>query len=178
MRAARSDCTTQGPGQALRIMRLLLDSLFWCLRRTRLERKIDRKSGRKSPKIQPRSTQNRRKIDLEPFRAPKAVSGTRPDAPETAFGHPNAGPKAILERFGRAKNGQEPSKSVPEPPRRRSQTLLECRPSASGTPSGLERAFGPTFGRFCLVARKLRCASRISFYSVLLGSHEVDTERA
>ena len=130
-----------------------------------------------STKIQPRPTQNRRRIGLEPFWAPKAVSGTRPDALGTAIGHLNAASKRILGQPGRAKSGQEPSKRVPGPPRRRSKTLPMYRPSANAAPSGFERALGSIFGRFCFVARKLRCASRTSFYSVLLGSNEVDTKR-
>ena len=107
----------------------------------------------------------------------QAVSGTRPDALGTAVGRPNAAPKPILGHPGRAQSRQEPSKSVPRPSRRRSKTLLVAHPSACGAPNGFERVFGSIFGRFFRVARKLRCASRTSFYSVLLGSNEVDTKR-
>ena len=54
---------------------------------------------------------------------PKAVSGTRPDALGTAFGRPNAAPRPIGGRPGRARSGQEPPKSVPEAPQRRSKSL-------------------------------------------------------
>ena len=77
VRAVRSDCTTQEPRRALRITRLFCEILFSCLRRTRLERK--------STNIHPKSTPNRRKIDLGPFWALQAASGTRPDALGTAF---------------------------------------------------------------------------------------------
>ena len=101
-------------------------------------------------KIHPESTPNRRKIDLGPFWVPKAVSGTRPDALGMAFGRPNAAPKPILGRPRRAKSGQEPSKSVPGPPRRRSKTLPVSRSSASGAPSGFKRTLGSIFVAFVL----------------------------
>ena len=71
-----------------------------------------RKLIRKLTKILARSPQNRRKIDLGPSRTPKTVSGTRPDALGAAFGRPNAAPEPILGHPGRAKSGQELSKSV------------------------------------------------------------------
>ena len=52
------------------------------------------------------------KIDLEPVWALKIAGGMRPDAVGMAFGCPNASPKPILGRPGRAKSGQEPSKSL------------------------------------------------------------------
>ena len=125
----------------------------------------------------PKSTENRRKFNLGRFWALQAVSGTRRDALGTAPARPKAASKPILGRPGRAKSGQEPSESVPGPPRRHSKILPVSRPSAYGAPSGFARAFGSIFGRFRLVARKLRCAFRISFYSVLLCSSEVSSER-
>ena len=137
-----------------------------------------RKIVRKSTKIQPRPTRNRRKIVLEPLWAPKAVSGTRPDVLGTFCERPNAAPKPILGRRGRAKNGQEMSKKLPRVACKCSKTLRLGRPSACRALNGFTHVFRSIFGRFRLVARKLRCASRTSFYSVLLSSHEVHTERA
>ena len=115
VRAVRSASTTQEPRRALRITRLLFEILLLCLR-SHGSSANRRKIVRKSTKIQPRPTQHRRKIGLEPFWAPKAVSGTRPDALGTVFERPNAAPKPILGRRGRAQNGQEMSKSFPGPP--------------------------------------------------------------
>ena len=178
VRPIRNESTTQEPRHAPKITRLLFEILLLRHRRTRLERKIDEKSFETRRKSIPDRPKIDEKINLEPFWAPKAVSGTRQDALGTAFGHPNAGPKPILGSPRRAKSGQEPSKSLPRPPRRRSKTLPVGRPSAWGAPSGFERVFGSIFGRFRLVERKLRCASRTSFYNVFWGSHEIRTERA
>ena len=133
---------------------------------------------RTSTKIQPKSVQNRPKINLGLFWAPKAVSETRPDTFGMVFGHPNAAPKPILGRPGHAKSGQESSKSVPGLPQRRYKSLPVGRPSACGAPSAVERAFGLIFRRFCAVARTLRCAFRISFNGVLLTSDEGSAARA
>ena len=73
--------------------------------------------------MKPKSTKNRWKNDFGPVRAPKAVSGTRPDALGTVFGHPYAAPKSILGRPGRAKSGQEPSQSVPRASQRHSKSI-------------------------------------------------------
>ena len=132
-----------------------------------------RKIARKSTKIQARSLQNRRKIDLGSSWATKAVSETRPDELGTAFGRPNGAPRPILGRPGRAKSVQEPSERVPELPRRRSKTLPVSRPNACGAPSNIERIFGSICRRFVPVARKLRCAKNVAPATVLYTSHEV-----
>ena len=62
-------------------------------------------------------------------------------------------------------------------PRRPLARPKRCRRACDAT-STVGRVFGAIFHRFCRVARKLRCAFRISFYSVLLGSSEVSSERA
>ena len=125
--------------------------------------------------MEPKSAQNQRKIDLAAFWAPRAVSGTRPDALGTALGHSNAAPKPILGRPGRAKIGREASKSITGPVPRRPQTTPEHCLSAFGAPSAVEHARGTIFLCFCVVARKLRCASRISFNGALLTSDEIST---
>ena len=65
---------------------------------------------------------------------------------------------------------------------RASQTAVGAvpKPCSNACVSSTEGANArkPIFDRFCLVARKLRCASRYSFYSVLLLLDEVSTERA
>ena len=129
------------------------------------------------PKIQARSLQNRRKIDLGSSWATKAASGTRLDTLGTGFGRQNDAPRRILGRPARAKSGQEPSERIPEPPRRRSKTLPVSRPNACGAPTIVERVFGSIFFCFCLVARKLRCASRTSFYRVMVALNAVDRKR-
>ena len=108
----------------------------------------------------------------------RSRSGTRPDALGRGCGRLHDAPKPILGRPGRAEGGQEPSKSVPKPFWRRSKTLSVSGPSACGASSAVERAFESMSRRFYFAARKLRCASRTSFYSVLLPSQEIRTERA
>ena len=79
---------------------------------------------------------------------------------------------------GLAKSGRETSKSEPGTVPRRSRARPErCRSVCDAT-SKVGRVIGMFFERFCLVARKLRCAVRISFYNVLLGSSDVSSERA
>ena len=147
--------------------------------------KIRCKIGRRSSKIIAKSTKNRRKIDPGPFWAPKAVPGTHPDAlgtrPDTlgtALRRPQAAPRPILGRPGRAGSEQETVKSDPGPSRGRSQTAPEHRPSVFGASNTIERARGTIFRRFCVVARKHRCAFRISFNGVSWTSDEVSTARA
>ena len=80
-------------------------------------------------------------------------------------------PRASQERPGVVqKRPQAALQTLQDPP----GEPFECL----WAPSGFERVFGSIFGRFRFVARKLRCASRTSFYSVLLGLHEIRTERA
>ena len=101
---------------------------------------IRRKIGRKSTKNRAKSSKNRRKIALGRFWALKAISGMRRDALGTARGRPNVAQRPILRRPGRAKSGQDTSKSVPGPLRRRSRTAPEQCPTAFGASSTIERA--------------------------------------
>ena len=140
--------------------------------------KIQRKSSKNRSKIDEKSTKNRRKIALGQFWAFKAVSGTRRDALGTALGRPKVAPRPILGRPGRAKSGQEPSKSVPGTVPRHCRTAPERCPSAFGASSSVERARGTIFRRFFVVAQKLRCAKNVAPAIVLYTSHEVSTERA
>ncbi len=136
-----------------------------------------RNIARKSPKNRAKSTKNRQKIALGRFPASKAVSGTCRDAFGTRPGRAKAGPRAILGRPGHAKSGRETPKSEPGTVQRRPRARPErCRGVCDAT-STVGRVIGTFFRRFGLVARKLRCASRISFYSVLLGSSDVSSER-
>ena len=121
---------------------------------------------------------NRRKIGLGQFWAFKAVSGTPQDALGTALGRPKIAPRPILGRPGRAKSGQEPSKSVPGTVPRRSRTAPECCLSAFGASSTVEGARGTIFRCFCAVARKLRCVKNVAPANVLYISREVSTEHA
>ena len=111
------------------------------------------------------------------FRERRGAFGTR-------LGRAKSGSRAILGRPGLAKSGRETSKSEPGTVPRRSRARPErCRSVCDAT-SKVGRVIGTFFGRFCLVAGKLRCAVRISFYSVLLGynvllgSSDVSSERA
>ena len=177
VRAVRSDWTTQEPRRALRITRVLFEIPLLCLRRARLERKSmqNRSKIDENPSlIHPKSTKNRYWDVLGAQSRFGDASGRARDGLWTPKCRPKAdlgAPRASQERPGAV---QKPRRAA----RRRSKTLPMGRPSACGAPSGFERVFGSISGWFCLVARKLRCASRISFYSVLLGSHEVRTERA
>ena len=76
-------------------------------------------------KMKPKATKNRLKNDQGPVWAPKAVSGTRPDALGTVFGRQSAAPRPIRGRPGRAKSDQEASISVPGAPQRRSKSLRD-----------------------------------------------------
>ena len=105
-RAVRSECATQEPRRALRSRDSFLRFCF-CAFVARGSSENLRQIFRKSTKIHSKSTQNRRKIDLGPSWAPKAVSGTRPDALRTAFGPSHVAPKPILGLPGRVKSGQE-----------------------------------------------------------------------
>ena len=121
---------------------------------------------------------NRWKIDLGGFWASKPGSGTRRGAFMTRLGRAKAGSRAILGRPGLAKSGRETSKSEPGTVPRHSRARPErCRSVCDAT-SKVGRVIGTFFERFRLVARKLQCAVRISFYSVLLPSSEVSSERA
>ena len=103
---------------------------------------------------------------------------TRRDALRTALGRQKTVPGLMLWRSGRAKSAWEASKNLPEPVPRRPRTTPEQCLSEFGAPSAVQHARGTIFHRFCIVARKLRCAFRISFNGVLLTSDEVSTARA
>ena len=92
--------------------------------------------------------------------APKPAQERSWDAPGT--------PRAAGKR-PRATPGTVPRRSRARPERRR---------SACGATRIVERVIGTIFRCFYVVARKLRCAVRISFYNVLLPSSEVSSERA
>jgi len=132
----------------------------------------------KSAKNRAKSTKNRRNIALGRFWASKAVSGTRRGAFGTRRGLAKAGPGAILGRPGRAKSSRETPKSDPGTVSRRSQARAERCRSACGAKSTVGFVIATIFHCFCLVARKLRCAFRIGFYSILLASSDVRSEHA
>ena len=134
----------------------------------------------KSNKNQRKSTPDRPKIDeksiLSRFERPSRF-GDASGRPQDGFWTPKCRPKAHL---GAPRASQERPGAVQKPrraPQRRSKTLPMCCPSACGAPSGFERVCGSIFGWFCRVAQNLRCASRISFYSVLLGSNKISSKR-
>ena len=120
--AVRSECATQEPRCALTSRDSFLRFCF-CAFVARGSNENRPKSLRKPMKIHPKWTQNRRKIDLGPSWAPKAVAGTRADALGKAVGPPHAAPKPILGLPGRVKSGQESPNSGLRAPRRRSKSL-------------------------------------------------------
>ncbi len=95
----------------------------------------------------------------------------------TGSGRPNAVLEPILSRPGRALSGRGRSKSAPGRVPSLPQTVTKRRPMGIGATSAVERARRTIFRRFGLVARKVRCGLRASFYNVLLGSDEVSTKR-
>ena len=102
------------------------------------------------------------------------------DAPAHACdgsGRPRAVPGAILGRPRRAQSVRESSRRVSGTVPRRSRTVPEQGPSEFGAASCVAHVSGAICCRFCAVARKPRYAFRISFYSVLLGSNKISSER-
>ena len=78
---------------------------------------------------------------------------------------------AVLDAKLAARDDPNNARSRPRPRFERARKL-------EPTCAQARTAFASFFHRCCLVARKLRCASCTSFYSVLLGSNEVSTTRA
>ena len=139
---------------------------------------MDGHSGPGEPKNDKKSTNFRSRALSGALGRSGALWGRRRDMLGTAWGRGTAGLGPILGRPGRAKSAREASKSLTEPVPRRPRTTPEQCLSAFGAPSAVEHARGTIFHRFCVVARKLRCAFRISFNRVLLTSDEVSTARA
>ena len=129
-------------------------------------RTSNKRSMQNQSKIDEKSTKNRRKIDLGPFRASTAFSGTHPDALRTAFGHPNASLKLILGHPRCAKSGQKSPKSVPRALRRRSKSFWghsqDTRKRRSHRPTQLE-AFADRF--FKVFGRRAAAPKCISYRS-------------
>ena len=91
----------------------------------------------------------------------------------TTSGRVRDGQEPLLERSGAA---QETPRAAGDGPKAFPQTVPKRQPGVIGALSVVECACGTNFCRFCLVARKLRCASRTNFYNVLLSSNEIDTK--
>ena len=176
VRAVRSASTTQEPRRALRITRLLFEILLLCLRRTWLERKSPKnrsKVDENPAQTDPKSTKNRSCAILGAQGCIGDASGPAWDS----FGTPKCRPKADLGAPRASQERPGDVQKLPRAARKCSKTLRLGRPSACGALSGFTHVFRSIFGRFRLVARKPRGASRTSFYSVLLSSHKVHTER-
>ena len=92
-------------------------------------------------------------------------------------GRPRAVPGAILGRPGPTNSARESSKRISGPVPRRSRTVPEQCPSEFGAASCVAHVSGAICCHFCAVVRKPRYAFRISFYSVLLGSNKISSER-
>ena len=110
MRATRSDCTSQEPRRAVRITRLLFEIPI-CAFVTGGSSEIRRKIFRKSTKMEPKSIENRCKIDLGRFWAFKAVSETHWDALGIDPGRQKKAAGPILQHQGRATSTWEPAKA-------------------------------------------------------------------
>ena len=106
-------------------------------------------------KIEPKSIENRCKIDLGRSWAFKAFLEAHRDALGTDPGRQKKAAGPILEHPGRAKSTWEWAKSLPGPVLGRSRTTPERSPSALGAPSAVERARGTILRCFGRVAQKL-----------------------
>ena len=131
----------------------------------------------KRTKERPIWTENEQKFDRGQFWTLQAVLKTLQPALVTGPGRPRAVPGAILGRPRRAQSVRESSKRVSGTVPRRSRTVPEQGPSEFGAASCVAHVSGAICCRFCAVARKPRYAFRISFYSVLLGSNKISSER-
>ena len=163
--------------------------LFETPKTNHLRRQVRSKSALENPKMDVRSGLGKPKNDKKStkFRS-RALSGAlgrlgplwgrRRDLLGTALGRQQAAPGPISGRPKRAKSAREASKSLPRPIPRRPRTTPEQCLSAFGAPSAVAHACGTIFHVFCVVARKLRCAFRISFNAVLLTSDEISAARA
>ena len=96
------------------------------------------------------------------------ASPERPRASRKESQTVTRGSQSVLER--------PQSHSIPGASQKRSKSLPMSRPSVCGELSAvcgelsaIERAFGSIFRRFCLAARKLRCALCTSFYNIWLA---------
>ena len=135
-------------------------------------------------KVKRKSRRNRSPIDEKPMKfrswAVLGAQGHFRDAPGRAQDGsqtPKSRPKAHL---GAPRASQERPGVVQKHPwasPEGSRTAPQWCPSAFGIPSAVKHDHGTIFGRFGIGARTLRCAFRISFYSVLLASSELRHER-
>ena len=139
---------------------------------------MDVRSGPGKPKNDKKSTKFRSWALSGTLGRSGPLWGRRRDVLGTALGRQQAAPGPILGRPKRAKSVREASKSFPGPVPRRPRTTPEQCLSAFGAPSAVAHACGTIFHLFCVVARKLRCAFRISFNGVLLTSDEISAARA
>ena len=135
--------------------------------------KIERNSTTNRSRIEKKSMQ----IDLEstkirswPVWGAQSRSG---DALGCACDGPRSPKSDPRSGFGAPRARQERPGIVQKSPWVDPQTLPDCSGAVSqrfGASKGVEHNHGTIFCRFCIVARKPRCAFRISFYSVLSTS--------
>ena len=141
--------------------------------RAKNRRNIGRKSTKIHPKFDPKAVQERPKSQD----APKPARPPPDEAAKSGQEPSKERPRAAKSGQVRPKSDQEPSESAPEPSQDAPRPCQEAVRARVVRRASFEHVFGSIFRRFRLVARKLRCASRTSFYSVLLPSHEVSFER-
>ena len=121
VRAVRSDCTTQETRRALRITRLLFETLLWCFRRTQHERKSTKnhsKIDENPSEIDPKSTKNRSWDVLGTQSRFRDASGRTRDGSWT----PKCRPKADL---GAPRASQERPRGIQKRRRGAPETLQE-----------------------------------------------------
>ena len=155
---------------------------------TKSERQSSRTSHKIAQKIEAKtcpdrrkndeiSTKNRRKVALGQLGATKVDSGASREASGTASEREKIVSGSFLGARGRLQDR-------PGGIRRASGGLLGrscgdfgCYRDASLALCVVETPLGSIFRRFRLIARKLRCASRTTFYNVLLLLDAESTER-
>ena len=165
VRAVRSDCTTQEPRRAVRITRLLFETLLSCLRRTRLERKSTKnhsKIDENPSEIDPKSTKNRSWDVLGTQSRFRDASGRARDGswtpkcrPKADLGAPRASqerPRAVQKRRrGAPETLQELPGQFPRRSRRRSHGQTQSEALANRFLCDFRSTCGSSEVRFVLV---------------------------
>ena len=136
------------------------------------------RSHAKLEKSNPKTTENRFRSDLGRFEAIRVVQGSATDAPKTAQERPKARQGRPKSALGSAWAPQDAPQNALRPILGRSCGARRRRRIAFATSNPGKSVRNTNFDRFSRVARQRRCAFCTIFYSVLLPSDEVSTERA
>ena len=165
VRTVRSDCTTQKSRRALRITRLLFETLLSCLRRTRLERKSTTnylQIDENPCQIDPKSTKNRTWYVLGTQSCFRDASGHAQDGswtpkcrPKADLGTPRASqerPRAVQKRRrGAPETFQELPGQFPRRSQRRSHGQTQSEALANRFLCDFRSTCGSSEVRFVLV---------------------------